>query len=178
MLQGAPVAPVGLTEGQTAEFLHRFNHPYDVGALYKAGGPQNADPLHYTNRDLYHRFYENQMQIHGGANNMFAAWADLGGMTMGYFVGTSKADRPLWSWARQYVLADNFFQGGLGGSFFNHFMLICACAPYYGHDGHNPNGGEDYSPSVVKADGVTLMTAPNSPASARTGRQYSLRLAT
>jgi acid phosphatase len=169
VLQGAPVAPVGLTEGQTAEFLRRFNHPYDVGTLYRAGGPQNADPLHYTNRDLAHRFYENQMQIHGGANNMFAAWADSGGMTMGYFVGTSKSDRPLWSWAHQYVLADNFFQGGFGGSFFNHFMLICACAPFYGHDGHNPNGGKDPSPSVVKADGVTLVTAPNSPASALNG---------
>ena len=26
------------------------------------------------------------MQINGGANNMFAAWADAGGMTMGYFM--------------------------------------------------------------------------------------------
>src|ERR1700761_1742710 len=59
VLKGAPVAPVGLTEGQTGEFLHQFNPPYDVAALYKLGGPSNADPLRYTNRDLYHRFYEN-----------------------------------------------------------------------------------------------------------------------
>ncbi|OXH81351.1 hypothetical protein CA831_40245, partial [Burkholderia multivorans] len=31
-----------------------------------------------TTRDLYHRFYENQMQINGGKNDMFAAWADSG----------------------------------------------------------------------------------------------------
>jgi acid phosphatase len=168
--EGAPVAPAGLTEGQTAEFLHRFNHPYDVASLYKVGGPANTDPLRYTNRDLYHRFYENQMQINGGANNMFAAWADSGGMTMGYFDPKSKADQPLWNWARQYVLADNFFQGAFGGSFLNHFHLICACTPLYGHNGHNPNeGGKDPTGTTVKADGVTLVTAPNSPASALNG---------
>jgi acid phosphatase len=169
VLEGAPTAPAGLTEGQTAEFLHQFNHPYDVAALYKVGGPANTDPLRYTNRDLYHRFYEDQMQINGGASNMYAAWADSGGMTMGYFNPSSKTDQPLWGWARQYVLADNFFQGGFGGSFFNHFMLICACAPYYGHDGHNPNGGKNPTVSIVKPDGVTLVTAPNSPASALNG---------
>ena len=88
VLQGAPTAPVGLTQGQTALFLGSFNHPYDVASLY---GAANGDPLRYANRDLYHRFYENQMQINGGANNMFAAWADSGGMTMGYF---SPAPRP------------------------------------------------------------------------------------
>ena len=169
VMQGAPVAPAGLTEGQTSVFLKRFNHPYDVAALYHTGGPSDADPLRYTNRDLWHRFYENQMQINGGANNMFAAWADSGGMTMGYFNPASKTDQPLWAWAHRYVLADNFFQGAFGGSFLNHFFLICSCAPYYGHDGHNPNGGKDPSGSIVKADGVTLVSAPNSPASALDG---------
>jgi acid phosphatase len=169
VLQGAPLAPVSLTQAQTAEYLGGFNHPYEVGALYRTAGAANADPLQYTNRDLWHRFYENQMQINGGANNMFAAWADSGGMTMGYFPPQPEADRPLWDWARRYVLADNFFQGAFGGSFLNHFFLICACAPYYGHDGHNPNGGKDPSPTVVNADGVTLKVAANSPASALDG---------
>ena len=169
VMQGAPVAPVTLTQGQTATFLNSFNHPYDVAALYQTGGPDNADPLRYTNRDLYHRFYENQMQINGGANNMFAAWADSGGMTMGYFTTTEEADHPLWDWAKQYVLADNFFQGGFGGSFFNHFFLICSCAPNYGHNGINPNGGSNPSVSVVNPDGVMLPTAPNSPVSALDG---------
>ena len=111
------------------------------------------------------------MQINGGANNMFAAWSDSGGMTMGYFTPQPELDAPLWNWARQYVLADNFFQGAFGGSFLNHFFLICSCAPYYGHDGHNPNnGGKDPTGTIVAADGVTLVTAPNSPASALDGR--------
>jgi acid phosphatase len=169
VMQGAPIAPVALTQGQTATFLGSFNHPYDVAALYQTGGSQNADPLGYTNRDLYHRFYENQMQINGGANNMFAAWADSGGMTMGYFTPVPTGALALWDWAHQYVLADNFFQGGFGGSFFNHFFLICACAPSYGHNGINPHGGSNPSVSVVNPDGVTLKTAPNSPASALDG---------
>jgi acid phosphatase len=169
VMEGAPVAPVAVTQGQTAVFLGGFNHPYDVGALYQTHGAANANPLHYTNRDLWHRFYENQMQINGGANNMFAAWADSGGLTMGYFTQDPEADRPLWDWARRYVLADHFFQGAFGGSFLNHFYLICSCAPYYGHGGHNPNGGKDPSVSILNADGVTLTPAANSPASALDG---------
>jgi acid phosphatase len=169
VLQGAPVAPTGLTQGQTATFLNSFNHPYDVAALYQTGAGTDSDPLRYTNRDLWHRFYEHQMQINGGANNMFAAWADSGGMTMGYFTPAPQTDLPLWNWARQYVLADNFFQGAFGGSFLNHFFLICSCAPSYGHGGINPNGGSNPSVTVVNADGVTLPTAPNSPASALDG---------
>ena len=166
---GAPVAPAGLTQGQTATFLAGFNHPYDVAALYQTASPADSDPLRYTNRDLYHRFYENQMQINGGANNGFAAWADSGGMTMGYFTPANEADLPLWDWAHQYVLADHFFQAAFGGSFLNHFFLICSCAPMYGNGGINPNGGGNPSVSVVDADGVTLPTAPNSPASALDG---------
>ncbi len=77
-------------------------------------------------RDLYHRFFENQMEINGGKNDMFAAWADAGGLTMGHW-DTSKS--ALYSLAQQYVLADNFFEGAFGGSFLNHQYLICACAP-------------------------------------------------
>jgi len=34
-------------------------------------------------RDLWHRFFEHQMQIDGGKNDGYAAWADSGGLTMG-----------------------------------------------------------------------------------------------
>src|SRR5690242_18404279 len=100
---------------------------------------------------------------------MFAAWADSGGLTMGYFTPTAAEQMPLWRWARDYVLADHFFQGAFGGSFLNHVYLVCACAPYYGHDGINPYGGANPSVSAVKADGVTLVPAANSPASALDG---------
>ena len=168
VMDGAPIAPDTLTQGQTAIFLNGFNHPYEVAALYQTSGPSGKEPLRYTNRDLYHRFYENQMQINHGANNMFAAWADSGGMTMGYFTPNPE-DLPLWEWAHRYVLADNFFQGAFGGSFLNHFFLICSCAPLYGHNGTNPAGGANPYVSAVEADGVTLVPAANSPASALDG---------
>jgi Phosphoesterase family len=115
-------------------------------------------------RDLWHRFYENQMQIDGGKNDRFAAWADSGGLVMGHYDVGSKL--PLWNIARRYTLADNFFTGAFGGSFLNHFWLICACTPVY------PNA--DTSPakpaiSAVEADGVTLKVADNSPKSALEG---------
>jgi len=81
-----------------------------------------------TTRDLYHRFYENQMQIDGGKNDMFAAWADAGGLTMGHFDYSQSA---MYKLAQQFVLADNFYMGAFGGSFLNHQYLICACAPEY-----------------------------------------------
>src|SRR5262249_16280593 len=36
-------------------------------------------------RDMAHRFFENIMEINGGSNDMFAAWMDAGGLTMGHF---------------------------------------------------------------------------------------------
>jgi len=79
-------------------------------------------------RDLYHRFYEHQMQIDGGRNDGYAAWSDAGGLAMGHYDYSRGA---LFALARRYVLADHFFQGAFGGSFLNHQYLICACAPEY-----------------------------------------------
>ncbi len=79
-------------------------------------------------RDLVHRFYENQMQINGGKNDKYAAYTDAGALTMGYFDGSKMK---MWNVAKNYVLADNFYQGAFGGSFLNHQYLICACAPTY-----------------------------------------------
>ncbi|MBZ9661986.1 acid phosphatase [Mesorhizobium sp. ESP-6-4] len=113
--------------------------------------------------DLWHRFYQEQMQIDGGRNDKFVAWADSGALVMGHYDGSIL---PMWAIAKKYVLADNFFQGAFGGSFLNHFMLACACVPYY------PNA--DTSPvkaqiAVVEPDGVTLKPADNSPPSALGG---------
>jgi len=78
--------------------------------------------------DLVHRFYQNQLQINGGKNDKFATWSDAGGLVMGTY-DTRKTR--LWQYARRYTLADNFFQGAFGGSFLNHFWLVCACTPRY-----------------------------------------------
>jgi acid phosphatase len=120
-------------------------------------------PLNVTTRDLWHLFYQNQMQIDGGKNDRFVAFADSGGLVMGHYDGSKL---PLWPVAKKYVLADNFFQGAFGGSFLNHFHLVCACTPVY------PNA--DRSPAknliaAVDADGVSLTLAPDSPKSALEG---------
>jgi acid phosphatase len=120
-------------------------------------------PLGVTTRDLWHRFYENQMQIDGGKNDRFAAYADSGGLVMGHYASTKL---PLWDFARQYVLADNFFMGAFGGSFFNHFALICACPPTYPNADKSPARGLI---SAVEADGVTLKPAADMPKSAIEG---------
>jgi phospholipase C len=120
-------------------------------------------PLTTVTHDLWHRFYQNQMQIHGGKNDMFVAWADSGAMPMSVWDGSKTA---MWEVAKKYTLADNFFMGAFGGSFFNHQWLICACAPYYPDADKSP---AKPSISKVEADGVTLAVAGNSPRSAMEG---------
>ncbi len=114
-------------------------------------------------RDLWHRFYQNQMQINNGLNDRFVAWADSGALVMGHYHGQKL---PLWSVAQHYTLADNFFMGAFGGSFLNHQYLICSCAPKYPDADKSPAAGLI---AVVNPDGVSLKTAANSPASAMDG---------
>lgn len=127
-------------------------------------------------RDLYHRFFENQMQINGGRNDSFAAWADAGGLTMGHF---DYRKSKVYQLARRYTLADHFFEGAFGGSFLNHQYLICACAPEYPAADNAPTGAK---PSIAVLDKdaggaylARLTTAPASPVSAMDGPpQYVL----
>ncbi|WP_268800469.1 acid phosphatase [Pseudomonas huanghezhanensis] len=100
-------------------------------APYPLKGPNGEDlPLGLVTRDLWHVFYQNQMQINGGKNDGFVAWADSGGLTMGHY-GQSQYSLRLWDVAKEFVLCDNFFQGAFGGSFLNHQYLISATAPFY-----------------------------------------------
>ncbi|MCV4264486.1 acid phosphatase [Pseudomonas capsici] len=100
-------------------------------APYPLKGPNGEDlPLSLVTRDLWHVFYQNQMQINEGKNDRFVAWADAGGLTMGTYPQTQYSLR-LWDVAREFVLCDNFFQGAFGGSFLNHQYLISATAPFY-----------------------------------------------
>ena len=73
-----------------------------------------------------HDFFHHQEQINGGANNLFVAMSSVGGWTMGHYDGSAFK---LWQWAREYTLADHFFQAAFGGSYLNHQWLICACTP-------------------------------------------------
>ncbi len=96
------------------------NKPFRIDA------PPINLPLSVATRDVIHKFYQNQEQINGGRNDRFVAATDSGALTMGYYDGSTL---PLWPLAKEYVLADNFFMGAFGGSYLNHFWLICACTP-------------------------------------------------
>jgi acid phosphatase len=103
------------------------NAPYSIERGFTAQSRVTLSTTTVT-RDLWHRFYEHQMQIDGGRNDGYAAWSDAGGLAMGHYDYSASA---LYALAREFVLADNFFQGAFGGSFLNHQYLICACAPEY-----------------------------------------------
>jgi len=153
-LTGKGVTPA-VTQAQTE---HLPNKPFAVD------DPAGFNtPLGVITHDLWHLFYQNQMQIDGGKNDKFVAYADSGAMPMSHFDGSKL---PLWEVAKRYTLADNFFMGGFGSSFFNHIMLICACAPVYPDADKSP--AKDLI-AAVDADGVTLKLADNSPKSALDG---------
>nr|WP_249173859.1 acid phosphatase [Burkholderia sp. AU19243] len=120
-------------------------------------------------RDLWHRFYQNQMQIAGGRNNQFAAWADSGGLVMGHYRNSADTLR-LWNLARQYTLCDNFFMAAFGGSWLNHMFLISAQPPIYPDAHKHPHAAKLLS--KVDGDdpaGTRLALAADSPASALDG---------
>jgi phospholipase C len=78
--------------------------------------------------DLVHRFYQEQLQIDGGKMDRYVAYSDAAGLAMSYYDATSMPEGKL---AQQYVMADNFFHAAFGGSYLNHFWLICACTPSF-----------------------------------------------
>lgn len=164
VLQIGPQTVDGVT--YPSEVQYQENLP---NAPYALKGPNGEDqPLSLVTRDLWHVFYQNQMQINGGKNDAFVAWGDSGGLLMGHYAQSRYALR-LWDVAKEFVLCDNFFQGAFGGSFLNHQYLISATPPVY------PNAAQ----SVAKAQIATLQsddpTDPRlkpldkSPASAMTG---------
>jgi acid phosphatase len=134
-----------------------------ANAPFRLDGPPIDLPPTVHIRNLVHRFYQNAEQIGDGRNNRFAAMSDAGGLVMGYYDGSAL---PLWSWAREFVLADNFFMAAFGGSFLNHFWLVCACT-----------ARDESAPASVRArleaDG-RLRRAPDSPASTLQGPPHLL----
>jgi acid phosphatase len=124
----APGSAVTISAAQSAGLP---NAPFSIESAFtkvNGNGAGAALDTSIVTRDLYHRFFENQMAIDGGKNDLFAAWEDAGGLTMGHYDYSAS---PLYKLAQQNVLADNFFEGAFGGSFLNHQYLICACAPEF-----------------------------------------------
>ncbi|WP_249677642.1 acid phosphatase [Pseudomonas abieticivorans] len=164
VLQVGPQTVDGVTYANGVQFQENLPN-----APFALKGPNQEDlPLNLVTRDLWHVFYQNQMQINGGKNDQFVAWADSGGFTMGYYAQSQYALR-LWDVAREFVLCDNFFQGAFGGSFLNHQYLVSAAVPFY------PNAttsvAKDQIATLQSDDpaGTRLKPLDKSPASAMTG---------
>jgi acid phosphatase len=144
------------------------NAPFAIGHAFTAQSGVTLGSSTVT-RDLVHKFFEHQMQIDGGKNDGYAAWSDAGGLAMGYWDTSGSA---LYALAREYVLADHFFQGAFGGSFLNHQYLICACAPEYPSA---DTATAHPSIAILEKDASghdipRLKTAPKSPRSALDGK--------
>ena len=138
-------------------------------APFALKGPKGEPlPLSLITHDLWHVFYQNQMQINGGKNNMFVAWADSAAFTMGHYAHTNY-DLRMWDLASEFVLCDNFFQGAFGGSFLNHQYLISAAVPRY------PDADQSIAQSQIadtisgKPDDPRLKPLADTPASAMDG---------
>jgi phospholipase C len=102
--------------------------------------------------DLVHRYYQEQYQIDGGKMDKFVAWSDAAGLVMSYYDATNMPEGKL---AQQYVLADNFFHAAFGGSFLNHFWLVCACTPVWASAPDAVKAQMDAAGTMVKDGQVT-----------------------
>ena len=83
--------------------------------------------------DIVHRYYQEQYQLNGGAQNRYTTGSDAIGLTQGYYNTTQL---PIYAYlhsdgAPHYAIADDFFQAAFGGSFLNHQWLIAARTPTY-----------------------------------------------
>jgi acid phosphatase len=111
------------TDNNTADSLFPDTLSNKQFSFFKYVGLSTVIP------DLVHRFYQEQLQIHGGKMDQFAAVSNARGLTMGYFDTDSL---PLSAYAKQYTLCDHFFHSAFGGSFLNHQWLVAARTPLWG----------------------------------------------
>jgi acid phosphatase len=82
-------------------------------------------------RDIVHRFYQEEYQLHGGQQNQYVTGSDAVGLTMGVYDTTQL---PIYAYLHgdghpHFGILDNFFQAAFGGSFLNHQWLIAARTP-------------------------------------------------
>ncbi|HEY2218716.1 MAG TPA: alkaline phosphatase family protein [Gaiellaceae bacterium] len=134
-------------------------------------GPANGLPKNDPNalpggctRDLVHRYYQEQYQLNGGAQNRYVTGSDAIGLTMGHYDTTAL---PLYAYLHEkghpdYAIADNFFQGAFGGSFLNHQWLVAAATPVWANAVND--GGSNDLHSVLDVNGMPtnypLYTSP------------------
>ena len=119
------------------------NHPFLIDQYL---GLADKDP------NLTHLWYQEQAQLDGGKMDKFAAISEAGGFVMGYHDGSKTK---LWQYALEYTLADNFFHAAFGGSFLNHFWMVCACTPRFEHAPHDIVAAEDGDGHMLRDGLVT-----------------------
>jgi acid phosphatase len=100
-------------------------------------------------RDLVHRFYQEQYQLHGGLQNRYTTGSDAEGLTQGHYRTRSL---PVYRYLHRkhhqsYAIEDRFFQAAFGGSFLNHQWLVAAATPIW------PGAPADKH-SIVDANGM------------------------
>jgi acid phosphatase len=124
------------------------------GAFYPHGVPNGTGLPGGCTADIVHRFYQEQYQLNGGAQNRYVTGSDAVGLAMGVYDTRSL---PIYAYLHQdghpdYAIADNFFQGSFGGSFLNHQWLIAAQTPIW--VGAVNNGSATDLHSVVDVNGM------------------------
>jgi acid phosphatase len=82
-------------------------------------------------RDLVHKYYQEQYQLHGGKLDRYVTGSDAVGLALGVY---RTEDLPLYRFlhgagAPGHLVADRFFQAAFGGSFLNHQWLVAARTP-------------------------------------------------
>jgi phospholipase C len=124
-----------------------FNQPN--GWLKGTGSPGGCT------RDLVHRFYQEQYQLNGGAQNEYVTGSDAAGLAMGvYDTRALPIYRYLHRPAHQhYGILDDYFQGAFGGSFLNHQWLIAAATPTY-------PGADESLHSILDRNGMPVALSP------------------
>ena len=94
-------------------------------------------------RDLVHKYYQEQYQLHGGKLDRYVTGSDAVGLALGVY---RTKDLPLYRYfegigAPRHVIADRFFQAAFGGSFLNHQWLVAARTPEWA--GADRSGSQD-----------------------------------
>jgi len=89
------------------------NKPFDLAQFVPLDRGLNASFEQANN------YYQAQAAINGGKMDGYVAVS--GSPVMGYYDGSSL---PMWQYAKEFVLADRFFQAAFGGTGMNHAFLF------------------------------------------------------
>jgi acid phosphatase len=127
--------------------IDAFIEPTDTtcprpGASAPNGVPKGTGAPGGCTRDLVHRFYQEQYQLNGGAQNRYVTGSDAVGLTMGTY---DTQALPIYKYLHagghpDYAISGRFFQAAFGGSSLNHQWLIAAATPTFPAPGRRQRG--------------------------------------